>query len=231
MNDGYWTSVPIECIKKWKSIFGNNTEGPNLSESCPVCQNKGLHRYYQVGKKMKTITSSNEYIARGAEWQWCSFCRSYEHGQVLVPNWWVPCLEIDGNKLTAIPEILDIAYRDEKKVNKWTSVPEQYFKLWDEIFSQNQEVVILKDNCPICNRKKLLQYYTLDMPKQIKYKKKLYKGQGAHWEWCAACFHYKFDNLSYVPLDWDYELSIQPWKFMTIPEPINEQMSFNSCEE
>ena len=67
--------------------------------------------------------------------------------------------------------------------------------------------------------------YVSRVTKQIKYKKKLYNGQGAHWEWCAACFHYKFDNLTYVPIYWDYELSINPWKFMSIPEPINEKMS------
>lgn len=117
-----------------------------MSEICPVCQSKGLHRYYQRGKKIETAASSDQYIARGAEWQWCSFCRSYEYAQVAVPGWWVPGLEIDGDELTAVPEILDMAYQDAKKVNKWNKVPEQYLKLWNEIFSGNQEVVILKDN-------------------------------------------------------------------------------------
>lgn len=231
MNNRYWQSVPIECIEEWKSIFRNNTEGAHLSENCPVCQNKELHRYYQVGRRMEAITGSNQYIARGAEWQWCSFCKSYEHQQVLVPAWWVPCLEIDGNKLTAIPEILDMAYQDEKRVNKWNRVPEQYVKLWNAIFSQNQEVVILKDKCPICSQKKLLQYYTLDIPKPVKYKKKWYQGQGAHWEWCAACFHYQFDNLAYIPSDWDYKLDVESWEFMTIPEPLNEKMRLNGIFE
>ena len=37
MGNGYWTSVPIEYIEEWKSIFRNNTEGAHLSENCPVC--------------------------------------------------------------------------------------------------------------------------------------------------------------------------------------------------
>ena len=224
MEGGYWKGVPIELIENWRSIFSKNKEGPNLSASCPVCHNKGLHRYYQAGKKMIMTTGSDQFIAKGAEWQWCSFCRSFEHAQVLVPDWWVPSLEIDGNKLTAIPDILNMAYQDAGKVNKWNRVPEQYLKLWDKIFSENQGEAVLKENCPVCNRITLLQYYSLNVHGPIKYKKKLYKGQGAHWEWCAFCFHYKYENLTYVPLEWTYELEIEPWELMSIPEPINEKM-------
>lgn len=229
MNDGYWKSVPIEYIENWRTIFFNNKEGPNLSISCPVCNNKELHRYYQIGTKARATIKSDQNIVKGAEWQWCSFCRVFEHGQVQVPDWWVPTLEIDGDKLTAIPEILDIAYQDSEKVNKWNRIPEQYRKLWDEIFSKSQGNIILNEKCPICSKKMLFQYYTLSMPKQTKYKKKLYKGQGAHWEWCGCCLHYKFNNLAYVPEDWVCDLNIEPWKLMTIPEPINEKLELYYC--
>ena len=214
----------MEYIEKWRNIFDNNKEGSNLSVCCPVCRNKELHRYYQIGKMVKLSKSEEKYISKGSEWQWCSYCRIYEHAEVQVPDWWIPDLEIDGNKLTAIPEILDMAYQDEKRVNKWESVPEQFLEIWDKIFDQNSGEAVLDENCPICNQKMLRQYYTLTLPEQIRYKKKIYKGQGAHWEWCAACFRYKFSHLSPVPLNWDYKLEMEHWKLMAIPEPINEKM-------
>ena len=224
MKDGYWEGVPAEYTERWRRIFDNNKEGPDISICCPICHNKGLHRYYQTGKRMKSPADSEQYSVRGSEWQWCSYCRTFEHAEVKVPDWWIPSLEIDGNKLTAIPEILDIAYQDEKIVNKWSSVTEQYIESWNKIFSENQEKAVLNESCPICGKKMLRQYYTLDTSEHVKYKKKMYKGQGAHWEWCAACFHYKFNHRTYVPLNWVCEISIEPWKLMTIPEPINEKM-------
>lgn len=224
MSDGYWKCVPMEYVEKWKYIFSDSKEGPNLSACCPICHKKGLHRYYQKSNIEKPLIASEEYVAKGAEWQWCSFCRTYEHAEVLVPEWWVPDVEVDGNKLTAIPEILEIAYQDEKKVNKWRAVPEAYCKLWNKVFNENRGDVVLKEACPICSRRMLRQYYAFGVSEQMKYKKKPYKGQGAHWEWCASCFHYRFNHLAYVPLEWDCDLNIEAWRLMVIPEPINERM-------
>ena len=224
MKNEYWKSVPEKYVGKWNSIFSKSREGPNLSANCPICQNKGLHRFYQVGKKIKLSVDSELCIAKGSEWQWCSYCRSFEHGEVLVPSWWSSELKIDGNKLTAIPEILDMAYKDESKITRWNSVPEKYDKLWKKIFNEHQDEAILNEKCPICGNKCLYQYYTLDIPGQVNYKKKKYKGQGAHWEWCAMCFHYRFWHLAYVPINWSFELKIDDWKLMTIPEPINEKI-------
>lgn len=224
MIGGYWEGIPIEYIGKWNTIFDNSREGPDLSARCPVCHNKELHRYYQMSRVLNSFGSEGRKISRGSEWQWCSYCRIYEHLEVMVPDWWTPYLEIDGNKLTATPEILDMAYKDEKKINKWEDIPEQYLEKWDKIFNQNPEEAILYESCPVCNHKMLRQYYSLALPGPIRYKKREYKGQGAHWEWCAACFRYKFIYLCSVPLNWDYELEIEPWKLMAIPEPINEKM-------
>ena len=225
LNDGYWKGVPDEYIEGWKNIFLNSMEGPDLSACCPVCRHKELHRYYQTGGAVKASECPDQNIVKGAEWQWCSYCRTYEHAQVMVPDWWISRLEIDGNKLTAIPEILDMAYQDEKRVNKWRDVPERYLKLWEQIFHENNIKAELNEKCPVCNEKMLRQYYMIGRPGPVRYKKMLYKGQGGHWEWCAACFRYRYDYSSYVPLDWDYELEIEPWKLMTIPEPINERMN------
>ena len=136
MNDGYWKGVPDEYIEKWTNTFLNSMEGADLSACCPVCHHKELHRYYQTGRAVKVSECSNQNIVKGAEWQWCSHCRAYVHAQVMVPDWWIPKLEIDGNKLTAIPEILDIAYQDEKRVNKRRDVPEQCLKLWERFFTR-----------------------------------------------------------------------------------------------
>lgn len=95
MNNECWKSVPEKYIEKWNSVFSKSREGPNLSANCPICQNKGLHRFYQVGKKLKLSVDSELYIAKGSEWQWCSYCRSFEHGEVLVPSWWASELKID----------------------------------------------------------------------------------------------------------------------------------------
>ena len=99
MNDGYWESVPDEYIEEWANIFLNSMEGPDLSACCPICHHKELHRYYQTGRTMKVLECSGFNIVKGAEWQWCSCCRTYEHVQVKIPDWWIPKLEIDGNKV------------------------------------------------------------------------------------------------------------------------------------
>ena len=229
MINGPWESVPSECIEKWRTIFAENREGFDLSTSCPICHNMELHRFYQIGRRPKSPVDSGQYTAKGSEWQWCSYCRVFEHEEVLVPDWWVPNLEIDGRKLTAIPEILDMAFRNEEKVNKWNCVPDQFLETWNKVFSENACKTIIEDNCPICTGRSLRQYYTLDMPGQMKYKRKFYKGKGAHWEWCATCFHYRFSCLAPVPLDWNCELSIDTWNLMVIPEPINEKMRLNGC--
>lgn len=231
MNDGFWKGVPDEYIEEWTKIFLNSMEGPDLSAHCPICHHEELHRYYQTGRAVKVSEHPGKYFVKGAEWQWCSYCRTYEHAQVMVPDWWIPKLEIDGNKLTVVPEILDIAYQDENRVNKWREVPEQYLKLWGQIFHENCVKEVLNEKCPICNKKMLRQYYTLEIPGSVRYRKKLYKGKGVHWEWCAACFRYKYSNLSYVPLDWDHELAIEPWKLTTVPEAINECMNSGGCRK
>lgn len=223
MYNGYWENVPDKYSAAWREIFSKNVEGTNLSECCPICHKRSLHRYYQVEK----IVEDKKHMSIGAEWQWCSYCRHYEHTQVIVPDWWQPDFVIDGDKLTVIPEILDVAYRDIEKINRWNSVPKAFVSLWNEIFDQNRNESRINENCPICNCRMLRQYYTLAISNPIKYKKQFYKGQGARWEWCANCFHYKFDNLSFVPNDWQNELEIETWRLMSVPEPINEYINNN----
>lgn len=231
MKGGYWESVPAEYEEKWITIFSDSREGADLSACCPVCNKKALHRYYQSDRVVEAPECPGKYIVRGGEWQWCSYCRSYEHAQVRVPDWWVPNVKIEGDKLSAVPAVLDMAYQDEKRVNRWNCVPGEYLKQWNRIFSENCGESVLHEYCPICNNKMLRQYYLMNMSGQVRHKKKLYKGRGTHWEWCASCFRYRFDHMSYVPLEWECELRVEPWKLMVIPEPIHEKMCLSHCGE
>ena len=50
------------------------------------------------------------YKGPGSYWEWCGSCRSYEHMSGYVPISWVVELSgIDHSKLTAIPDMIDIA--------------------------------------------------------------------------------------------------------------------------
>lgn len=110
-----WQDIPEEHWKKWREIFGASQESLNLSDPCPICGNKQLHRYYQIGRKKNMILGGNHFIAQGALWEWCSGCRSFLHASAAVPEWWSPPeLDIDKSKLTALPEALEQAIRNRQ---------------------------------------------------------------------------------------------------------------------
>jgi hypothetical protein len=52
---------------------------------CPACGRKDVHYYFH---KWKDISS------KGGMWIWCSNCRRFAHGTVMVPEWWENCKEI-----------------------------------------------------------------------------------------------------------------------------------------
>lgn len=224
MKDKYWQEVPYEFKDKWKLIFDSNKDGKDLLNSCPICNAKTMHRYFQINKKIDKIIGDIKYIADGDEWQWCSNCRHYEHMSSLVPYWWKNDLVIDGSKLTAIPEVIEMAYHDPEKVQRWNNVPKQYSEKWKTIFKKNIVSQDLNDVCPICNENSLHQYYQNSKPGKVKYKKVVYKGQGACWQWCGSCFHYTFNHQAYIPNDWICSIEIEQWRLMPIPEPINEKL-------
>ena len=104
-----WRGVPLSKLDAWTQVFNASREGINLSAPCPVCGARALHRYYQIGRPINRTIGEHRFIAEGASWEWCSICRSYEHGRALVPDWWLPTLVVDEAKLTAEPEILEEA--------------------------------------------------------------------------------------------------------------------------
>lgn len=107
-----WRGVPLKHIEAWQRTFADSREGVNVTAPCPVCGSRALHRYFQVGEPIDSMVSGLRFVARGASWEWCSSCGSYEHATVLVPDWWKPVpLLFDEQALTAEPEQLEIGLR------------------------------------------------------------------------------------------------------------------------
>jgi hypothetical protein len=99
-----WKGVPPHARKTWDEIFAISQDGIDVPALCPVCRAEALHRYFAVGTQ---IFGSKGFFARGAAWEWCSKCFSYEHSAVLVPTWWRSSLDIDEKNLTATPDMLN----------------------------------------------------------------------------------------------------------------------------
>ncbi len=106
MNVPKWQSVPDAAREGWRQAFAVPRAGVDVRGPCPVCGVDALHRYYQVGSPLPA-TAEGAFVARGALWEWCSSCRSYEHASALVPSWWQADLAVVERGLTALPEVLE----------------------------------------------------------------------------------------------------------------------------
>jgi hypothetical protein len=60
-----------------------------------------------VGARLPATLLPSPFVARGASWEWCSHCGSYEHATVLVPAWWQSDIAVDERRLTALPDALE----------------------------------------------------------------------------------------------------------------------------
>jgi len=60
---------------------------------CPICKKNSLNVYF-----LRRGTKST-----GGVWIWCSNCHSFTHGTVQIPIWWENCIDIEEEKLTALP--------------------------------------------------------------------------------------------------------------------------------
>lgn len=208
MDNIFWKEVPQENELKWREIFNLNKEGAFLSEECPVCHRRELKRYF---------------MDRG-EWQWCSYCKCYEHYNAAIPVWWENDIYVSGDKLTVIPNVLDLAYKEPTRVNKWNKIPFECKDEWNKIFDENKLDIHLNTECPICNKKTLMQFYKVSIPGDVKFKKIVYKGRGPRWRWCATCYHYDYDYMAYIPFEWTHEIFLTAGEFMPIPEILNEKL-------
>ena len=111
---GNWKSVPDELTTTWYRIFSETPGDHNVDADCPVCGQRELHRYYQVGRPLHQVSDGITFVARGAGWEWCSACRTFEHYSALVPDWWSSDLVVDESGLTAIPDVLEHAIQREQ---------------------------------------------------------------------------------------------------------------------
>lgn len=113
MSDFSWQSVPCEKLSSWRRAFELNPGNHDVEAGCPVCGKPELHRYYQVGPPIDRIVNGVVFVARGACWEWCSSCLSYEHYSALVPDWWHSNLAVDESLLTAYPDVLEHAVKQQ----------------------------------------------------------------------------------------------------------------------
>lgn len=104
-----WTGVPAEYQEEWHQIYNESQESLNLSAPCPVCQMLSLHHWYQIGTPIDRVVAGRKLIATGALWEWCSNCHSFAHYSCFVPDWWSCDLEVDVDKLTALPIAIEKA--------------------------------------------------------------------------------------------------------------------------
>jgi hypothetical protein len=105
-----WRDVPNERMRIWNAIFHKSKAGMDLSDPCPICNDKSLHQYYMVGRPERQVFGKDVYVARGAGWQWCSSCGAFLHFSALVPDWWQNFeLSYKPDLLTMFPEALEQA--------------------------------------------------------------------------------------------------------------------------
>jgi hypothetical protein len=109
MNKAKWTSVPEQLAARWAESFAVPSDGSQVAGNCPVCGAEGLHRYYCTGQPIDAHHWQGRYIAKGALWEWCSSCRTFEHASALVPSWWRSDISIAAELLTATPDALEDA--------------------------------------------------------------------------------------------------------------------------
>jgi len=108
-----WQSVPTSMWKAWSDAFD---QSGNLSVEvlslCPLCNQKGLRRYYGATKGPFISWKGKDYLGKGSFWEWCNHCHTYEHGSCLIPVSWVDCapsLPIKEHNLTHTPNRLAAA--------------------------------------------------------------------------------------------------------------------------
>jgi hypothetical protein len=113
MTHRQWKSIPVLEIPRWRAVFAASRSGSEVDGACPICRAERLHRYYQVGLPIEQVSEEDEFVARGACWEWCSGCHTYEHYSALVPNWWRSDLRVDDAALTAEPNALEDAVSEK----------------------------------------------------------------------------------------------------------------------
>ncbi|MEG4117182.1 hypothetical protein QUA43_06740 [Microcoleus sp. N9_B4] len=107
-----WTGVPSEHKAAWQDVFQASQESLHLSAPCPVCGVTALCRWYYIGgKPIKTEIEGVTFVLNGDLWEWCSNCHIFQHYSCLVPRWWSCDLDVNTEKLTALPKAIEKAMK------------------------------------------------------------------------------------------------------------------------
>ena len=111
-----WKGVPQEVSSTWRDIFDRNPTSANLKESCPICGKRSLHQYYLIDSEEHRVVRGVRFRGSGSLWEWCGWCRHYEHMSALVPEGWDFNLELDPAKLRHDPSYINEIF--EPTVNR-----------------------------------------------------------------------------------------------------------------
>ena len=75
--------------------------------SCPICGK--LHAHFFIYRHDET---------HGGLWLWCSFCKSYTHGSMFIPDWWKNPDFIDSSLLMHNPDYLE---KNAERIDDWVN--------------------------------------------------------------------------------------------------------------
>lgn len=103
-----WRGLPEAEWGRWANAFASDRSSVKVAASCPVCGEEGLRRYYGKPTDEPKLVCGVNYRGRGAVWEWCIECRTYEHASGLVPKVWV-APEIDVQEYYLKPSPVGLA--------------------------------------------------------------------------------------------------------------------------
>lgn len=104
-----WHGPPVELMTTWGDVFDRSRTGLDLTEPCPVCGARNLHRWFDLHRRDEKRDHGIEWQGRGSQWQWCSSCLSYLHSSGLVPTWWISDLQVPESELCHDPGPIEVA--------------------------------------------------------------------------------------------------------------------------
>jgi hypothetical protein len=82
----------------------------------------------------------------------------------------------------------------------WVGVSPEKNQEWHAAFA-GQDLAIISNNCPICGKSQLRQYYHIEVPGIRSIHGRAYLGKGSYWAWCKNCHAYEHASC-FVPETW-----------------------------
>lgn len=113
-----WQETDADTHPMWRQVFNRDWQGPDLSEDCPVCKQKALHRWYIQEDQAARVLRGVQFAGRGRLWEWCSACRTFEHyPDGFVPEWWASPYSVPVNELRYDPGPIEEHRQDPGRVS------------------------------------------------------------------------------------------------------------------